>query len=119
MMINPMAMGLRMAGTVEFAGLHAPPNYARAQALLHRGLEIFPHLDISDVSQWMGHRPCMPDSLPVVGAARGADNAWLAFGHGHMGMCMGASTGREVAHLVAGRAPQVNLQPFSPARFDR
>lgn len=117
LMVNPMAMGLRLAGTVEFAGLEAPPRYERAQALLRLGRQLFPHLDTSDTTQWMGHRPCMPDSLPVVGRARDADNAWLAFGHGHMGMCMGATTGREVAHLVAGRPPQVDLAPFRPDRF--
>ena len=117
LMVNPMAMGLRLAGTVEFAGLAAPPRYERAQALLRLGRQLFPHLDTSDTTQWMGHRPCMPDSLPVVGRAGRADNAWLAFGHGHMGMCMGASTGREVAHLVAGRRPQIDLTPFRPDRF--
>ena len=117
LMVNPMAMGLRLAGTVEFAGLKAPPRYERAQALLRLGQQLFPHLDTSDTTQWMGHRPCLPDSLPVIGRVGAADNAWLAFGHGHMGMCMGASTGREVAHLVAGRATQVDLAPFSPARF--
>jgi D-amino-acid dehydrogenase len=116
-MINPMAMGLRLAGTVEFAGLRRAPDYERAQALLRQGLRLFPHLDTSRVTQWMGHRPCLPDSLPVIDRSRGADNAWMAFGHGHMGMCMGATTGREVAHLVAGRAPQVDLSPFSAARF--
>ena len=65
----------------------------------------------------MGHRPCLPDSLPVVDRPRAVENAWLAFGHGHMGMCMGATTGREVAHLIAGRAPQVDLAPFSLVRF--
>jgi D-amino-acid dehydrogenase len=117
MMANPMAMGLRLAGTVEFAGLRAPPDYARAQALLQRGQHMFPHLQAQDVTQWMGHRPCLPDSMPVIGRSRDAENAWLAFGHGHVGMCLGASTGREVAHLVAGRTPQVDLHPFRPARF--
>lgn len=117
LMVNPMAMGLRLAGTVEFAGLKAAPRYERAQALLRLGQQLFPHLDTSETTQWMGHRPCLPDSLPVVGRARHADNAWLAFGHGHMGMCMGASTGREVAHLVAGRPTQVDLTPFRPDRF--
>lgn len=117
LMINPMAMGLRLAGTVEFAGLKPAPNYERAQALLRQGLRLFPHLDTSEVTQWMGHRPCMPDSLPVIDRSRGVDNAWMAFGHGHMGMCMGATTGREVAHLVAGRATQVDLAPFRASRF--
>lgn len=117
LMINPMAMGLRLAGSVEFAGLKAPPNYVRAGVLLAKGRELFPHLDASRSSEWMGHRPCLPDSLPVIGRAPGIDNAWLAFGHGHVGMCGAASTGREIAHLVAGRPPQVDLAPFRADRF--
>lgn len=117
LMVNPMAMGLRLAGSVEFAGLRRPPDYRRADVLLAKGQEMFPHLDASRTTRWMGHRPCLPDSLPVIGAAPAVGNAWLAFGHGHVGMCGGASTGREVAHLVAGRAPQIDLAPFSPARF--
>lgn len=117
LMVNPMAMGLRLAGSVEFAGLAAPPAYARADVLLRKGRQLFPHLDTSKTSQWMGHRPCLPDSLPVIGRAPAADNAWLGFGHGHVGMCGGASTGREIASLVAGRTPQVDLHPFRPDRF--
>jgi D-amino-acid dehydrogenase len=117
MMVNPMAMGLRLAGSVEFAGLRAAPNYARAEVLLAKGREMFPHLDTSRHSHWMGHRPCLPDSLPVIGRAPGVENAWLAFGHGHVGMCGGATTGRQVAHLVAGRVPTVDLAPFRPDRF--
>lgn len=117
LMINPMAMGLRLAGSVEFAGLRRPPDYRRADVLLAQGRELFPHLDASRTTRWMGHRPCLPDSLPVIGRAPRVANAWLAFGHGHVGMCAGASTGREVAHLVAGRAPQVDLAPFRAERF--
>lgn len=117
LMINPMRMGLRLAGTVEFAGLDEPPRYERAKALLQKGRELFPHLDTSDTSEWMGHRPCLPDSLPVIGRAPGAGNAWLAFGHGHVGMCAGATTGREIAHLVAGRPTQVELSAFRADRF--
>ena len=110
MMVNPMRMGLRLAGSVEFAGLKAPPNYARADALLDRGREMFPHLDTSDTQPWMGHRPCLPDSLPVIDRAPGLQNAWLAFGHGHVGMCGAPTTGREIANLVAGRAPRSILR---------
>jgi D-amino-acid dehydrogenase len=117
LMINPMAMGLRLAGSVEFAGLRPPPDYRRADVLLRKGREIFPHLDTSRTTRWMGHRPCLPDSLPVIGRAPRIANAWLAFGHGHVGMCGGATTGREIAHLVAGRTPQVDLAPFRPDRF--
>lgn len=118
-MVNPMRMGLRLAGTVEFAGLEAQPDYARARALLARGREMFPHLDTSQTTEWMGHRPCLPDSLPVIDRAPRLQNAWLAFGHGHVGMCGAPTTGREIANLVAGRAPQIDLSPFGARRFGR
>ncbi|MEW5423228.1 NAD(P)/FAD-dependent oxidoreductase [Amorphus sp. 3PC139-8] len=116
-MVNPMHSGLRLAGTVEFAGLNAPPRYERAESLLRKGNDLFPGLHGSRESYWMGHRPCLPDSLPVIGLAPKADNAFLGFGHGHVGMCGGATTGREIANLVSGRDPEVDLSPFSPTRF--
>ena len=76
-----------------------------------------PSIRTEAASQWAGERPSTPDSLPVIGAAPGKPWALLAFGHGHVGMCAGATTGREVANLVAGRAPEVDLAPFSAARF--
>src|SRR5699024_3098387 len=109
MMVNPMNSGLRLAASVEFAGLEAAVAYECAQRLLRHGKEMFPHLDGSDYSQWMGHRPCLPDSLPVIGQVPSIDNVWCAFGHGHVGMCGGASTGREVAALVSGESPQLDL----------
>ncbi len=117
LMVNPMAQGLRLAGSVEFAGLEAPPDYRRADVLLQHGKAMFPHLDTSATTRWMGHRPCLPDSLPVIGRVPKIENAWCAFGHGHVGMCGGASTGREVARLVAGKASEIDLKPFAPERF--
>ena len=118
-MVNPMSMGLRLAGTVEFAGLNAAPNMARSDALLDVGRRVFPRLKADSYMPWMGHRPCMPDSMPVIDRAPKYENAWLGFGHGHVGMCAGATTGREIAQLVAGRSPEVDLQPFRVQRFGR
>ncbi len=119
LMVNPMAKGLRLAGSVEFAGLEAPPDYRRADVLLEHGKAMFPHLDTSATTRWMGHRPCLPDSLPVIGRVPEVDNVWCAFGHGHVGMCGGASTGREVSRLIAGKATDIDLGPFAPDRFGR
>jgi D-amino-acid dehydrogenase len=116
-MVNPMSMGLRIAGTVEFAGLKAAPNPGRAEALLAVGRNVFPKLQTQTYSSWMGHRPCLPDSMPVIGRAPKSDNVWLGFGHGHVGMCAGATTGREIANLVCGRSPTIDLHPFRPDRF--
>jgi D-amino-acid dehydrogenase len=60
---TPMETGLRFAGTVEIAGLDAPPDYRRADKLLEHGREMLPGLTGSQVSRWMGHRPCLPDSV--------------------------------------------------------
>ncbi|QPM92445.1 NAD(P)/FAD-dependent oxidoreductase [Pseudooceanicola algae] len=118
-MVNPMTMGLRLAGTVELAGLKAPPNYARAEALLTVGKKLFPDMNPDPHEVWMGHRPCMPDSMPVIGQAPGMENAWLGFGHGHVGMCGGATTGRELANLIGNRPPEIDLAPFAADRFSR
>src|SRR4051794_485360 len=83
---TPMEEGLRVAGTVEFAGLEAPPNYARADALLIGIERVFPGLQYDGTERWMGHRPSLPDSMPVIGRARYAANAFFAFGHGHVGL---------------------------------
>lgn len=115
--VNPMEPGLRVAGTVELAGLKAAPNMERADALGRIAAEMFPDLDTSRPSNWMGHRPCLPDSLPVIDVAPRHRNVILAFGHQHVGMCSGASTGRLVAELATGRSPGVDLSPFAVTRF--
>jgi D-amino-acid dehydrogenase len=118
---TPMEEGLRMAGTVEFAGLDAPPNWRRARVLLRHGQAMFPGLPRAvgedRVAVWMGFRPSMPDSLPVIGRTRRYPNAFLAFGHGHVGLIGAPMTGRTIADLVAGRAPAIDIGPFSAARF--
>jgi D-amino-acid dehydrogenase len=118
---TPMEEGLRMAGTVEFAGLDAPPDWRRARVLLRHGQAMFPGLprtvEEDRVALWMGFRPSMPDSLPVIGPARRYPNAFLAFGHGHVGLIGAPMTGRVVADLIAGRTPAIDVAAFAPARF--
>ena len=118
---TPMEGGLRMAGTVEFAGLDAPPDWRRARVLLRHGQTMFPGLPRAvaevRVALWMGFRPSMPDSLPVIGPTRRYANAFLAFGHGHVGLIGAPMTGRVIADLIAGRPPAIDVAPFSAARF--
>ena len=114
---TPMEDGLRLAGTVEFAGLDAPPDFRRAEALIELAKDMFPALAASAASQWMGHRPCLPDSLPVIGAAPGHPNLLLAFGHGHHGMTGASTTGTIIASLVSGRQPAIDPAPYRPDRF--
>lgn len=115
--ITPMEMGLRIAGQSEFAGVRAAPNYERADILARHMQRVFPDISTADMTQWMGRRPSMPDSLPVIGRSTRFRNAWYAFGHGHIGLCSGAPTGRIVADLIAGRRPSIDVEPFRPSRF--
>ena len=115
--ITPMEMGLRIAGQTEFAGIHAEPNYARADILAKHMERVFPGISTADATKWMGRRPSMPDSLPVIGRSTRFANAYYAFGHGHVGLCSGAPTGRIVADLIAGRTPAIDVTPYSPSRF--
>jgi len=116
-----MTTGLRFAGTVEFAGLKAPPNWARANMQLQSGQAMLPRLARSyaedRLTRWLGFRPSMPDSLPVIGASSGFRNAFHAFGHGHIGLAAASTTGRVVADLVQGRKPSIPISAFGAGRF--
>jgi D-amino-acid dehydrogenase len=114
---TPMEDGLRFAGAVEFAGLDAPPDFRRADALIELAKDMFPDFSPGKVSQWMGHRPTLPDSLPVIGAAPSHPDLLLAFGHGHHGMTGASTTGTIIASLVAGRQLPIDLAPYRPDRF--
>jgi D-hydroxyproline dehydrogenase len=112
----PMSGRLRAAGTVELGGLTKPPSQSRIDRLIEGARDIFPEL--GDPSrQWLGFRPSLPDSLPVIGPARKAAGVIHAFGHGHIGMTLAPITARIVADLVAGRAPQRDIQSLRPGRF--
>lgn len=114
--MTPMAQGLRVAGTVEFAGTQAAPDPRRYRYLAN-GARRFLNLHHEPSSEWMGFRSSMPDSKPVVGQSRLLPQVFYNFGHGHVGLTLGAVTGQLVAEMASGLAPSVSLAPFSPRRF--
>lgn len=116
-LLTPMNAGLRISGTAEFAALDTPPDYARARALLASARHFVPGLAGSGVSEWMGQRPMMADSLPVLGPLPGRGRVLCAFGHGHYGLTQGPTTGKLIARLVFGEEPGIDLAPFSIERF--
>jgi glycine/D-amino acid oxidase-like deaminating enzyme len=115
--VTPMEDGLRVAGTVEIAGLDAPPNEERAKALVQHARRMFPALTGAQVRYWMGFRPSTPDSLPVLGPAPGRPGLHFAFGHGHFGMTGGPPSGRLVARLITGQAPGIDAASYAVQRF--
>ncbi len=112
----PMQGRLRVAGTVELGGVNAPANPRRI-ALLERGAKaVFPALGAPSRT-WLGFRPSMPDSVPVIGPSRGGKDIILAFGHGHLGLTLAPITARMVGDIMAGRGDSDWLKPYAPGRF--
>jgi glycine/D-amino acid oxidase-like deaminating enzyme len=115
--MTPMEDGLRVAGTVEIAGLDAPPNEERAKVLVQHAKRMFPALKGEKVRYWMGFRPSTPDSLPILGGAPGRQGLYFVFGHGHFGISGGPPSGRLVARMMTGQAPDIDPTPYAAQRF--
>lgn len=113
--------GLRIGGQVELAGLEAAPNWQRADVLLAFVRKVYPDvpadLPPERIKHWMGHRPSTPDGLPCLGPASGSNDIVHAFGHGHVGLTAGATTGKIVAEIIGGRPASVDLTPYRARRF--
>ena len=112
----PMSGRLRVAGTVELGGLTAPPSPHRIAKLVEGARAIYPDLPTPS-RDWMGFRPSMPDSLPVIGPSRSGADILHAYGHGHVGLTLAPVTARIIADLVAGRTPDAALPNCLPTRF--
>jgi D-amino-acid dehydrogenase len=114
--MTPMYQGLRAAGTVELGGLNAAPNPERLSYIERRVRQALP--DVGPVSDtWLGFRPTLPDSLPVIGRSRHNPNLIFAFGHHHLGLTLGGITGKLVGEIAAGAIPSLDVTPFRPDRF--
>ena len=112
----PMQGRLRVAGTVELGGLTAPPSPHRLKKLAEGARAIFPDLGAPDRS-WMGFRPSMPDSLPVIGRSAAGAEVIHAYGHGHIGLTLAPITASIVSDLVAGRPSAIDISAYRATRF--
>lgn len=116
-MVTPTAGGIRVGGTVEMAGLDAPPDYARAKVTVKRAMTALPNLRPDNTSEWMGHRPALPDTVPILSASAKTRGVYYAVGHGHLGLTYAATTARLMGELVTGAEPAVDLHPYRVNRF--
>ena len=114
---TPLSVGLRIGGAAEFAGLEAPANYRRSEALLQLARRYLPELDVRGSRPWMGNRPATPDSLPVIGGSPAHPGVLYAFGHGHLGLTQSATTGELVGQLLDSARPSIDLEPYRVDRF--
>jgi len=108
--------GVRAAGTVEIAGLNKPPNIKRLNMIERQSRKVLPQLGKVQ-STWMGRRPTLPDSLPIIGNSQKNNNIIYAFGHQHVGWTLGAVTGKIIDSLSRDQIPNIDISAYSPSRF--
>ena len=117
-LITPMEQGIRITTGAEFAARDAAPSPAQFDRLMPRARELFPLGERTDGKTWLGSRPCLPDSRPVIGRAPGLAGLWLAVGHAHWGLTLGPATGRMIAEMMAGETPFCDPAPYRAERFN-
>jgi len=115
--ITPMEQGIRMTTGVEFAPRDAPPSPVQFERVMPKANELFPLGKRADAKTWLGARPCFPDSRPVIGRAPGHAGLWLAIGHAHWGLTLGAATGRMIAEMMTAQTPFCDPAPYRAERF--
>ncbi len=116
---SSMEMGVRSAGTAEFAGIDAAPNYRRAQVFARHTKALLPNINTESTEAWMGRRPSPPDSVPYIGEVPGFRGLYYGFGHGHLGLTGAPMTGRLIATLAVGERPNIDMAPYRIDRFGR
>lgn len=114
---NTMEEGLRLAGTAEFAAIDRPASDARVDVIRQAARRFLPTLNGGRTHEWMGARPSLPDTLPVIGRSHLHSSVYFAFGHGHTGLTASATTAKIVAAVVAGETPPIDIHAFRPERF--
>lgn len=116
-MVTPTAGGIRVGGTVEMAGIDAAPDYRRSKVTVKRAKEALPNLTCEGFTEWMGHRPAFPDTVPVMSASARTKGLFYATGHGHLGLTYAATNARLMADLITGATPPIDMKPYRVDRF--
>lgn len=114
--VTPMTLGVRLTTGAEFAPRDAPPSPVQIARTRKLAGELLPLGAAVEREPWMGCRPCMPDMRPVIGPAPRHRGLWMAFGHAHHGFTLGPVTGKLLAAMITGQAPEFDPAPYCLGR---
>jgi len=117
--LTPMRSGLRVAGTTEMSSITAPIQESRFEYLKTAVRAVYPEIDLSNVTTWVGHRPSLPDSLPCIGRLKTHPQIVCAFGGQHLGLTMGPKLGQIATDILREQPINADLAPYAPERFSR
>jgi D-amino-acid dehydrogenase len=113
----PMEAGLRVTTGTNMTRRETAPDPRQVSRVMPQVREAFPVAEESLQEPWMGRRPTLPDSLPIIGRAPRHENLWLAFGHSHMGLTMGPVTGQLIANFISGATQPFDVSSCAPSRY--
>jgi D-amino-acid dehydrogenase len=115
--ITRLGNRIRVGGTAELSGYNSRLNEARRTTLELSVRSLFPYAgDFDNVSFWTGLRPMTPDGTPIIGRSR-YRNLFFNTGHGTLGWTMACGSGRVIADLISGRAPQIDVSGLDLSRY--
>jgi len=115
--IAPMQQGVRITSGVELTDRDAPPDYKQIRTSVAMAREAHDMKAELETEPWMGRRPTMVDSLPVIGPAPRHRGLWFNFGHQHVGLSMAPGSALAITAMVDGTAPPLDTTPFRADRF--
>ncbi|MEJ7766337.1 MAG: FAD-dependent oxidoreductase [Chitinophagaceae bacterium] len=120
--ITPMdGNKIRFGGTMEITSTNSPMRMNRVEGILNAVKEVYPEFDIPLPAReqvWFGYRPCSADGLPYIGSLKNIRNCIIATGHSMLGLSLGAATGKLVSEVVDEKPTSINIEAFSPERFN-
>ena len=115
--MTPMANAIRVGGASEIASLDRTSNFKRSKNMLSKALKFVPSLNTDNGKEWMGMRPTMPDTLPVISKSTKSADIIYAFGHGHLGLTLASSTAQLVSDLVHNNESEIDIKALRVDRF--
>ncbi|MCM3569304.1 FAD-binding oxidoreductase [Neobacillus mesonae] len=118
--VSPFDGAVRIGGTMELSGINTHLDKNRIQGIRHSVSKyLTEELNGESEMEWTGMRPMTPDGLPVLGKIPHWDNAFVATGHGMVGVAMAPATGKMMADLICSGETEFDMEPFHPSRFQK
>jgi D-amino-acid dehydrogenase len=116
--VNPLGYALRLAGTLEMAGMDLSINKRRVDTIRKSSGAYLAGIEEAKVIEvWCGLRPCTPDGLPIISRPKNFRNLIIAAGHAILGMSLGPITGKLVSQLATNEKTEMDVLPFDIKRF--
>ena len=112
-----LTSGLRIGGWAEYANSNRPPNKKYFNSIARISKDLFPKLNLGNASYWMGSRPSLPDSVPVISRSSNTNRVFYVCGHGHYGLTHAATSANILTDLIDGVSEVQKYSAYSITRF--